>query len=284
MKLLTRDHLLTILQTRTQAEAARFLGIGERTIRRIKNEPDHKTIPRVSKVVAQRGRTERNKLRYIPESKLKTLAQQTIKNQHRDSVLPKHPKGEAEYELPDLPIVPPSERATILDPSDKTLKTRMWSKSIVYNVQKISVNDILNLIKWYREKPGFSYRIVYQVPKGGASINGGKYPKAGHSGTTWELVSGYPGAPDSKMSDSEIYDSLLSAINCYPKKRDQGKHNILNLFVMGDTTGFKRRKRKIMNLEGYRAKKRTAPKAGKPHRAKTSKPLRKTTRQHRKKK
>ncbi len=235
MKLLTRDHLLTILQTRTQKEAAKYLGIGERTIRRIKNEPGHKTIPRVAEAIKEKGYAARKKIRKVTLRGEVRKARRSIESEGWDSDLPAKPRGDYKYDLPDLPVVPPSERSTILDGRDRTLKTRMWGKAIIYNVKKISTADIFNLITWYRNRPGYAYRLVYQVPKGGNSIGGGRYPKSGHSGTTWESVSGHPDSPDSALTDTEIWEAMNAALNCYPAQRDRGRHNIQYLYIMGET-------------------------------------------------
>lgn len=163
MNLTTRDHLLTILQTRTQAEAAEDIGISERTIRRIKNDPNHKVTPEVAAKIEKLGKRERKKLLTVTEKELIKKARKIIKKSRIKSSLPDNPRGDWMYEIPDLPIIPVSHRETRIDPRDNTLKTRMWSDAISFDVSKLSTADIKKLVLYYRDKGlgEYSFQFVF---------------------------------------------------------------------------------------------------------------------------
>ena len=227
-----RDQLQTVLQTSTQREAAQKIGVSVRTLQRIKNDKKYKPSEDTVKLLAKAGNRERKKLRTITPAKARRAAQETIADEHYASELPKKPRGKAVYTIPEMPVVPPSQRLTRLDPRDKELKTRMWSDVIDFDVRKMSIPDIVNLLRAYRDsvKGQLSFKIVYQVPKGKTSIGGGRYPKAGNSGTEWERLDATARRSGAKVwTDAKIHEFVQMIV--MGRKQKGGGHNLQHVQI-----------------------------------------------------
>lgn len=176
-KLLSADYVQQVLQTRTQKQAAEFLGIGERTLRRIKNIPGYQPRETTIKRVAHAGERERARVSRV------RVTQKL--------------RGRGSFRVPKLRVIPPVKRQTRLDPRDKRLKRRMWSDTLAFDVRKLRGADLLELLQYYRDR-GVPVNIIYRVPEGGRSLGGRTYPDGGRAGTGWESLEGW--------SDQELLD------------------------------------------------------------------------------
>lgn len=167
MKLSAQDRVLTLLQSRTQKEVAKKLGVSERTIRRWKNE----------NVQPCRGY----------EKKL-TVAASRERRSLRE-------KAERQgFKQPDVPVPLPARRQTRIDPRDPKKERRIPSDTVIYNVEKARLSDVLALLQSYR-KTGSAFRVIYQLKPGvDSSVPGGmdkgerKKALRRHQSTAWEFI------------------------------------------------------------------------------------------------
>lgn len=226
-KPLTRDDVMQVLQTRTQLEAAIFLQVSERTIRRIKNDPNHKVLKSTAARIEKNANVDRKRAREIDPDELKRRADETAEREHYKSRLPKKPRGHAKIEIPDIPVIPPVQRLTRIDPRDRKAERRMWSDVIAYDVQHTELKDVINLLYYYSRKRRAAFNIIYTVPKGGTSIGGKTYTKGGQSGTGWMMVGGID--KESQWTLNEIKEFLANIMIGRLRKRHP--HNLLYLQV-----------------------------------------------------
>jgi len=215
----TRDYLLTLLQTHTQKEVAQITGLGERTIRRIKNEPGHKTIARTETIVRTEGAKEYKRLRRpsaatLREITAKQLEKQALKQRRRLELgleqlratgapkrlinkfkreqlrkiryIPKRPRTtRLKIRIPRLAVMPPWIRKFKTDPYAPDSARVMQSETIEFNVKKLNEAQILELLQFYRGERDYTVNILYWVPAGGRSLGGHTYPKNKVSATGW---------------------------------------------------------------------------------------------------
>jgi hypothetical protein len=225
-----RDYVFILSQTHTQAEIAKITGKSARTIRRIKADPNYNAKPDTIKAVKKAGTRERNKLRTVDVKKSIRQANETIKKERYNSELPKKPRGKSTYRAPDVPVVPPSQRLTRLDPSDPKLKRRMWSDVISFDVEKLAIDHIIDLLIYYRDRLTYSVNIIYRVPRGKSSLGGQRYNKVGHSGTGWIAIGGVRGRSRGRWSDKQIAEQLAKILMLRGTS-DQRAHNILHIQI-----------------------------------------------------
>ena len=120
-KLTTQDRILTLLQTRTQKQAAAKLGVSERTVRRWKNEGVQPTPPH-----------------------RKTL----IEKDQRVRAYYKSVARREGFDAPSLPVQPPAGRQTRWD---LKREHRVPSNTVIVDVRKMPIEDQLQAVKAYRD-------------------------------------------------------------------------------------------------------------------------------------
>jgi len=198
-KLATVDRVLTVLQTRTQKQAAKFLNVSERTIRRWKNEGVEPTAPH-REILVERSSRERTRLR---------------RQAAREG-----------FVLPDTRVQLPGRRQTRLDPRDPKRQRRIPSDTVIYKVDKSRMADMLALMQSYRDQGG-AFRVVHELPAGKTDYTKQKYGKKRNVSTTWESI-----AQSRFQSDDGVLDflqdlkqigKLLYIVFTLPKKRKPRK-------------------------------------------------------------
>lgn len=161
-----QDKVLTVLQLHTQREAARLMGVSERTIRRWKNEN---------------------------VSPCKSYSQSLTRTAARERrAIERHGESRSQnYEPPKLRVPVPAQRQTRRDPGDQTGKRRVLSDTVIFDVRKLRPEDVTALVNYYRKKRG-SFRVIFRLPSGKKSKFGSP-PMVGSSearnvSTGWEFM------------------------------------------------------------------------------------------------
>lgn len=188
-KFSARERVLTVLRGRTQKEAAKILRVSPRTIRRWKNEdvrPSNDYDKRLSRVAAR----ERDRIR----------------RDYKD-------RGE---DLPPGGYIPEGHRRRLKNyvrgKPDGTYRDSEW---LNYNVAEMTLQEILDLIKWGRDQGYTALQVIYHVPKGGTSLGGREYKKAGNAMTVPEDLTA-----EFFEDDAGILDYLNEVM--FPGARDRG--------------------------------------------------------------
>jgi hypothetical protein len=201
LKLSTVDRILTILQTVTQNVAARILGVSDRTIRRWKNEGVEPTLPHRKTLVRESGR-ERSKFR---------------RQAFRAGIKPA-----------DVPVQPPVRRQTRFDPRDPKRKRRILSDTVIYRAEKMRLEDMLHLLKYYRERQGRmdAVRLIHKLSVGHKDHTGRTVTRKRairHGSTVWEWLGQTRFQSDEGVLDwlQEVREigKLLYLVFTIPKKR-----------------------------------------------------------------
>ena len=161
----TADRILTVLQTRTQKQAAKFLNVSERTIRRWKNEGVEPTRPHRETLVEQSGR-ERSRLR-------------------------SQARRQGVEVVPDLPVQFRGRRQTRIDMTDPKRQRRVLSDTVIYAVEKGRPSDWLALVKHYRAGAArgiVAARIIHKLSVGHKDHTGRTVTKKKNGSTMWESL------------------------------------------------------------------------------------------------
>lgn len=171
-----RDNIMAVLQGRTQREAAAFLGVSERTIRRWKNEgvqPSRQHAPVLSQGAARARKSIRDSARKIP------------------TITP----------VPRIPVPPRVTRRTIhvRDIRGQPTGQMRLSDWASYDVRDMENTDIHVLLKWARDRNAV-IQITYHVPKGGTSLGGRELREGGNASTSLIDLTG--------MNDVDLWEEI----------------------------------------------------------------------------
>jgi hypothetical protein len=185
----TREKILALAQRYTQREIAKRLNIGERTVRRWKNEGTEPSTP------ARAGRLQ---VSFEREHKRVTQEQTRDARKHPGAVRLKRAK-----------VLPRGMRRVLPVYDAKGKKTRRHRESewINYDTAKLSVEEIHAVLVELRDA-GRIVQLIYKIPKGS------RYPRDPHTGRPGKVVkkstrSGSPPLDLSNLDDGELMDFLL---------------------------------------------------------------------------
>ena len=163
LKLTTQDRILTLLQTRTQKQAAAKLGVSDRTVRRWKNEGVQPTLPHRQTLIKKDQRVR---------AYYKSVAR-------RDG-----------FEAPSWPVQPPAGRQTRWDAKHEH---RVSSNTVIVDVRKMPLEDQLHVVKAYRDvtrrmrRPGL--RAIHKLSVGHKDHTGRMVTRKRakrHGSTEWQ--------------------------------------------------------------------------------------------------
>lgn len=192
--LTTADRVLTVLQTRTQVQAAKYLGVSERTIRRWKNEGVQPLRPHRKTLVEKSGSARHSLVRRARREGARVLGG-------------------------SIPV--PVERVMKLDPFDPKRKRRIVSDTLMYRIGKTSRAGILEIMKSLRGT-GSLFRLVMDLKPGLPDSKGKVHRKKHRYSTAWDSID-----RDELTLDAELLrildDELESAYPVYLVVAEQSK-------------------------------------------------------------
>ncbi len=192
----TREKILALSQRYTQKEIAKRLGIGERTVRRWKNE----NVEPSTKARAKR-------LQQDFEREHKRTAQEL----RRDAV--KHPGApRLEKRLRALPRG--TRRALKVYAKGRETGAFRESEWLNYDTSKMSVREVHALLAALRDDSRV-VQLIYRIPKGS------RYPRDPRTGKPGKVVkkstrTGSPILDLSNLDDGELMDFLLQYMDAEP--------------------------------------------------------------------
>lgn len=164
MKLSTAERILTVLQTRTQKQAAVYLGVSVRTVRRWKNEgvepvEDNRRVLVKASGLARRALIRRGE--YEPKTVVRLTDREKV-----TTILDADERKRARHIVPKTRVIFPSQRQSRVDPRTAHLNRKKWryvpSDTVIFDVHKGTVESITDLLEVYRpESRGF--RLIYRA-------------------------------------------------------------------------------------------------------------------------
>lgn len=236
-RLTTAERVRVLTARATMAEAAKAIGVSVRTLRRWKNEGKEPGDADTRRKLVQASTRERAKILRAGRT------------------------GSDRYEVPNVPVPPPTQRVRWRDREDPTGRRTVRSDTIAHDLRGMTIGDVLRLLRYYADR-GAMIRIIYRVPKGGTSQGGREYSRSANASTTWTV-----------LSANADTDKLLSLIyDLHPDGTAAQGRRLLQLMVLSDRDGLvtKARREEIIRKRDAE-KRRAARKSDKAHSAKARK-------------